>query len=221
MADDGVTEISPEARNLPIRSGAFVAVVGRSGSGKDTLIGYARRLLAGETAAVFVRRVVTRSSNADFEDHDTATDESFDAALAAGAFALTWRAHGLKYGLPASVDSVLQEGRVAIANVSRGAISAARRRYAAVVVVEITAATELLEARLADRGRESGGAVQARLAREVHAADVLGDARRIDNSGAVSIGGEALVAIIGETIASCRAGRIRLFGKNAEGAERV
>ena len=116
MADEGLKESPAGAHRLPIRSGAFVAVVGPSGSGKDTLIGHARRRLTDETAAVFVRRVVTRPSDPAFEDHDTLTAAAFDAALGAGEFSLAWEAHGLKYGLPASVDRMLEEGRVAIAN---------------------------------------------------------------------------------------------------------
>jgi len=47
---------------LPIRNGAFVAVVGPSGAGKDTLIAHARDALAGEPQVEFVRRVITRRS---------------------------------------------------------------------------------------------------------------------------------------------------------------
>ncbi|TIW17524.1 MAG: phosphonate metabolism protein/1,5-bisphosphokinase (PRPP-forming) PhnN, partial [Mesorhizobium sp.] len=44
---------------LPIRNGVFVAVVGPSGAGKDTVIGYAKARFAGETRLEFVRRVIT------------------------------------------------------------------------------------------------------------------------------------------------------------------
>ncbi|TKD04423.1 MAG: phosphonate metabolism protein/1,5-bisphosphokinase (PRPP-forming) PhnN, partial [Mesorhizobium sp.] len=37
------------AAAFPIRDGVFVAVVGPSGAGKDTVIGYARALFADET----------------------------------------------------------------------------------------------------------------------------------------------------------------------------
>ena len=202
MADEGLTGLPARPRELPIRSGAFVAVVGPSGSGKDTLIAYARERLAGE--ADFVRRVITRPADAAFEDHDTLTEAAFDEALAAGAFAVTWAAHGLKYGLPASVDDVLERGRVAVANISRGAISAVRERYAVVVAVEVTAAPELLAARLAGRGRESGGALQARLARAAAPEGNGQEFRRVDNSGPVGVAGEALVAIIREAVGQSR-----------------
>lgn len=45
---------------LPVRNGVFVAVVGPSGAGKDTIIDYARNSFAGTEAVEFVRRVITR-----------------------------------------------------------------------------------------------------------------------------------------------------------------
>ena len=124
---------------LPIRNGAFVAVVGPSGAGKDTLIAHARAALADEPQVEFVRRVITRPSDGETEDHDTLADAEFLEAQAEGAFALAWEAHGLRYGLPASVDRAIENGHVAVANVSRGALPALRQRYANVAVVEITA----------------------------------------------------------------------------------
>ncbi len=105
---------------LPIRNGAFIAVVGPSGAGKDTLIAHARAALSGEPQVEFVRRVITRPCDGATEDHDTLADAAFDEALADGAFAIAWEAHGLRYGLPASVDLAIENGHVAVANVSRG-----------------------------------------------------------------------------------------------------
>ncbi len=75
---------------LPIRNGAFVAVVGPSGAGKDTLIAHAKAALADEPPVEFVRRVITRPSDGATEDHDTLTEAEFLEALANGAFALAW-----------------------------------------------------------------------------------------------------------------------------------
>jgi ribose 1,5-bisphosphokinase len=66
-----------QASALPIRNGAFVAVVGPSGAGKDTLIAHARSALAGEPQIDFVRRVITRPSDGQTEDHDTLADAEF------------------------------------------------------------------------------------------------------------------------------------------------
>ena len=184
---------------FPLRSGVFIAVVGPSGAGKDTIIDYARERLH-DSGVEFVRRVITRPSDAGSEDHDTLVDAAFEEAEQQGAFALSWPAHGLKYGLPASVDRTIADGRVAIANLSRGALPALRQRYANVAVVEITARHDILAERLSARGRESRGEVLARLARTApvdRGADVI----TIDNSGARDEAGERFLEIVRKAIA--------------------
>jgi hypothetical protein len=108
-----------------IGPGRLIMVVGPSGAGKDTLISGARSALAGEGRVVFPRRVVTRQSG-DTEDHDTLSPAEFDLAAAQGAFSLSWDAHGLKYGIPVSVDEHIAAGRIAVCNMSRGVIAQAR-----------------------------------------------------------------------------------------------
>ena len=78
-------EISSAA--FPIRHGVFVAVVGPSGAGKDTVIAYARDRFADDASVEFVRRVITRPSDAASEDHDTLEDAAFEEAENASAFA--------------------------------------------------------------------------------------------------------------------------------------
>lgn len=185
---------------LPIRNGAFVAVVGPSGAGKDTLIDHARAALAGEPQVDFVRRVITRPSDGSTEDHDTLGEAEFVAALADGAFALAWEAHGLRYGLPASIDRDIDNGHVAVANLSRGVLPELRKRYANVAVVEITADPDVLAARLAGRGRETHEEILGRLARTI-SCDATGPAIALDNSGAKEIAGDQLVAIIRKAMA--------------------
>lgn len=179
--------------------GAFVAVVGPSGAGKDTLIAHARVRLAGHRrpAVHFVRRVVTRVADAGAEDHDSLTPEEFAAAERAGAFALAWSAHGLSYGIPAAVDARIAAGEIAVANLSRGAVPALMRRYRNVAVVLVTASPEVLAARLAARGRESRAEVLARLARADDASlGAFAATVTVRNDGTPEEGGEALVAAI-------------------------
>ncbi len=186
---------------FPVRHGVFIAVVGPSGAGKDTVIAYAREHFAGDDTVEFVRRVITRPSDGATEDHDTLEDAAFTEAEAEGAFALSWEAHGLKYGIPASVDDAIANGHIAVANGSRNAIPALRERYENVAVVEITAAPEILAERLAARGRESRGEVMARLARTVKVELTGPGISTIDNSGPKEKAGEQLVAIIRKAIA--------------------
>ncbi len=185
----------------PVRNGVFVAVVGPSGAGKDTLIAYVRDRLVDEDHVEFARRVITRQSDGATEDHDTLADAAFVEADEAGAFALSWEAHGLRYGIPASVDDAIDNGQVVVANTSRGIIPALRARYANVAVVEITASPDILATRLAARGRESRGEVLARLARSVPH-DLSGPGHvRIDNSGTPEIAGEKFLAVLRRAVA--------------------
>jgi len=190
-----------QGRAFPIRNGAFVAVVGPSGAGKDTLIAHARDALADEPQVDFVRRVITRPCDGQTEVHDSLSDAAFAEAQADGAFALSWEAHGLCYGLPSDIDMAIENGHVAVANLSRGALPALRERYANVAVVEVTADPEILAARLAGRGRESREEVLARLARTI-ACDTTGpNAIALENSGSPDIAGNRLVAIIRKAMA--------------------
>lgn len=195
---------SRAAPALPIAGGTFIAVVGPSGAGKDTLISHARKALAGVAGVEFVRRTITRPCDGETEDHDSLTTEAFEEALSAGAFALAWQAHGLRYGLPVILDSAIAQRCVAVANVSRGVIPALKGRYANVVVAEISAPPDVLAARLASRGREAGRDVEARLVRAYRDDSVKPDLR-IDNSGDRRAAGEQLVSSIREALT--RAGR--------------
>jgi ribose 1,5-bisphosphokinase len=177
-------------------NGVFVAVVGPSGAGKDTIIEYARTALSGQPGFHFVRRVITRPSSVDTEDHDTLSGDEFSKASQSGAFSHQWEAHGLCYGLPKSVNAEVQHGAVAIANVSRGIIPALRTAYANLAVVHITASHEVLAKRLAARGRETSEDIRRRLMRAGANPCDPADAIMIDNSHDVAQAGDLFVAVL-------------------------
>ncbi|QND53486.1 phosphonate metabolism protein/1,5-bisphosphokinase (PRPP-forming) PhnN [Phyllobacterium sp. 628] len=187
--------------SAPLRNGVFIAVVGPSGAGKDTIMDFAREAVQGQPDFYFVRRVVTRPSTVDAEDHDTLSEAEFMDARRAGAFCHCWEAHGLHYGLPVSVDHQVEKGVVAVANVSRGILPALRESYANLVVVHITASHEVLAQRLAARGREDAEEIKQRLMRAAPNACDPADAVMIDNSGAVADAGSAFVAVLKKSAA--------------------
>jgi ribose 1,5-bisphosphokinase len=178
-----------------IGPGALVVVVGPSGAGKDTLIALARAICADDPRIVFPRRIVTRPASA-AEDHDSATPFAFDAAVGQGAYAFWWEAHGLKYALSAAIDAALRAGKTVVCNVSRAVVGQLRARYARLTVVMVTAPKDLLLARLAARGRESGGGVAERLDRAAPAIDDLAPDVTIENIGDPSDGARCLVEVL-------------------------
>jgi ribose 1,5-bisphosphokinase len=178
-----------------IGPGRLVLVVGPSGAGKDTLIELARGALRGDPTIVFARRVVTRAASA-AEAHDTMREEEFERAAHADAFALSWDAHGLRYGIPIGIDADIRAARTVVCNVSRTIIAPARRRYADVFVALVTAPAEVLAARLRARGRD--GDIAQRLARADAFADRAADCV-IANTGAPEAGAAALRAVVAGT----------------------
>ncbi|HTS93500.1 MAG TPA: phosphonate metabolism protein/1,5-bisphosphokinase (PRPP-forming) PhnN [Stellaceae bacterium] len=169
----------------PERRGTLILVVGPSGSGKDTLIEGAREALAGDPRFVFPRRVITRAAEAGGEEHEATTPAKFAASEAAGAFALSWDAHGLRYGIAAGIDAELSQGRHVVVNASRSILAEARTRYRPLAIVEVTAPIEVLAQRLAARGREDAADIAARLARSGAVAVTGVNVIRIETTGTV------------------------------------
>lgn len=183
-----------------IGPGRLVLVVGPSGAGKDTLIDSARAACRHDPDVVFPRRTVTRPSSA-AEDHDTLSEHAFDQAVTEGAFAIWWSAHGLRYGIPLSIDTDIRAGRTVVCNVSRSVVGAGRKRYARVVVVLVTAPQAILAARLAERKRGTDGAVADRVNRSVMSDAELAPDVVIENTGSVEAGTKHLVhAISGQIL---------------------
>jgi len=155
-------------------SGGFVLVVGPSGAGKDTLIDLAKAAFEDEARVVFPRRLVTREVSA-FEDHDTLDETALEAGVAAGEYALAWRAHGLGYAIPGETIALARSGMVVVVNISRKLVEEARSRLPGVAVVEITASRETLARRLAARSRGEDGDLEKRLARSAEIEPVRAD----------------------------------------------
>ncbi|AYG57593.1 phosphonate metabolism protein/1,5-bisphosphokinase (PRPP-forming) PhnN [Rhizobium jaguaris] len=194
------TKIEP-AKNLAVDTvGTMAVVVGPSGAGKDTLMNLAARHFAGRPDVHFVRRVITREGDAGNEDHKAVSDADFDAMQHAGAFVVSWEAHGLKYGIPADVARELAQGNLVIANGSRSALHHFQTAFPRLKVINITARREVLAERLMARGRESREDVLKRLERSSLTVQGNYDVADIDNSGTLEEAERAIISVLEKLI---------------------
>lgn len=173
-------------------TGRFIAVVGPSGVGKDSVM---EALIAAQPDFHRVRRVITRPSAAGGENFEGVSRDEFETRRDAGAFALCWSAHGLFYGIPASVHRTLSLGVDVLANLSRAQLLAAAEVFPGLHVLHITAAPDVLARRLAARGRETPEDICARLAREVSLPEGL-RVTEVDNGGRLQDSVEAALAAL-------------------------
>jgi len=147
-----------------VKTGTLFFIVGPSGSGKDSLMSGVQPFLPPHEF-LFARRVITRTSVIDTEDHDSCTESEFLERAKQGDFIITWQAHGLFYGLPSSLLSSLNQGVNVIANGSRNEILSLQQKVPSLCVIEISAPTDILRKRLITRNRETPEDIERRLQR--------------------------------------------------------
>jgi ribose 1,5-bisphosphokinase len=179
--------------------GRLIYLIGPSGAGKDSLLDAARELLAGRGVRI-ARRVITRSAEAVGEAAHSVSPQEFERLEAQGAFALSWRANGLAYGIPAEIDEWLASGEQVLVNGSRGYLATARERYPDLLAVLLSVEQDVLRQRLHARGRETAEQIESRLARNALFAGELDDYIRLDNSTPLSESVERLLALIEEHV---------------------
>jgi ribose 1,5-bisphosphokinase len=181
--------------------GRLIYVMGPSGAGKDSLLGFARERLAGGPV-LFAHRYITRAAG-HYENHVALTVEEFDARSALGLFALEWASHRLRYGIGMEIDAWLTRGCTVVVNGSRQHVAQALERYPRIEVVHIDAPPHVLAVRLAARARESAEQVNARLTRQ--APFQLPDCVQfttIDNGGELQDAGHAFVEVIRRAVST-------------------
>jgi ribose 1,5-bisphosphokinase len=143
---------------------------------------------------VIARRVITRSAEAVGEEAVGVSPAEFDQLEADGAFALSWRANGLAYGIPRQIDDWLAAGQDVLVNGSRGYLPQARERYPELLAILLQVDEAALRQRLQARGRESAEQIEARLARSRDF--VLAIPRA---AGDASVGGALAATVAAET----------------------
>ena len=213
------------------RTAIFLAM-GPSGAGKDTLLLGARQALMrnlsgtsaieegvsplsgdgsiGSGTVVFVKRHITRDPARTTDLEIPCSENEFTRLSDAGAFALSWAAHGTRYGilrtsLVAAMKGATAMGRDAggvaavVLNVSRSIGDEVRARYGDadggvdVYQLNITAPAAVLRTRLQGRGRETPAEIDSRIARGAAMRPAGDTVVTVVNTGSVSAGIAAVV----------------------------
>jgi ribose 1,5-bisphosphokinase len=175
--------------------GRLIYLIGPSGSGKDSVLDAARERLA-ERGVRIARRVITRSAEAVGESAEAVSHDEFDRLERSGAFAMSWRANELAYGIPSQIDRWLAAGDDVLVNGSRGYLPAARERYPELLAVLLGVRPEVLRQRLLKRNRETPEQVEARLARNARFEEALDEVFLLDNSGDLQDSVDKLLRLI-------------------------
>lgn len=180
-------------------SGRLIYLIGPSGVGKDTLLCATARQLAHRDDLRFPNRIITRPYDQRGDDahelYEWADEARFRTQELHGEFLVTWRSHGLAYGLPVSIQEDLADRRDVVVNGSRGALVRARAAVARIQPVYVWADADTLAQRLRQRGREDEANIERRIARGTAYA-IPDDAAVIDNSGSLDDAIGALCRIV-------------------------
>lgn len=174
----------------------LIYVMGASGSGKDSLMRYARERLAGDKSIQFIHRYITRPAEAGGENHVALTAEEFEARRQANLFALCWRSHGLDYGIGVEIHQWLSNGVTVVVNGSREYLPEARTRYPKLLPIWVEVNPEILRERLLSRGRETIDEIETRLMRHHKLHDCKRDGETVHNDGMLATAGEQLISVI-------------------------
>lgn len=152
--------------------GTLFYVIGPSGSGKDSLMQYARQQIAGERAVLFAHRYITRPMGAGGENHVELSVPEFQKRRALGLFALDWQSHQNFYGIGTEIVQWLKAGANVVVNGSREYVPTATESFPAMRIVLIEVSPDVLRQRLTDRGRETPEEINARIDRSQQIAPV-------------------------------------------------
>ena len=179
------------------RQGALVYVMGASGSGKDSVLRWIGAQLRDTDRTIIAHRYLTRESDAN-EIGVTLSEAEFERRVRLGCFAMHWRSHDVYYGVGIELDAWRAADLTVIVNGSRDYLASAHARYPDLCAIELSVDPEVLAERLRARGRETGAALSARLARGGQTFAVPQGCRivAIRNDGALQTAGAAVLAVV-------------------------
>ncbi len=173
-------------------------VIGASGSGKDSLMHYARHQLSGQQDFVFAHRYITRPADAGGENHVALTEAEFHVRQQQGCFAMCWYAHDTWYGIGIEIHQWLAKGIHVVMNGSRAYLDQAAELYPELQPVLVCVQPALLRDRLIQRGRETEDEIEHRLiqARALESSTLHPNLLKIENNRGLAVVGKAFVNLL-------------------------
>lgn len=146
-----------------MNSGRIYYVVGASGSGKDSLLNYARNSLEGNSEIVFAHRYITRPPETEGENHIYLSDREFKIRFKMGLFYMWWNYNNLWYGIGNEVSLWLSQGLNVVVNGSRRYLNQGFVPPGILDVILVQTEPHLLRKRLEQRDRETTAEIDKRL----------------------------------------------------------
>lgn len=179
-------------------------LIGASGSGKDSLLRYARTYMPDNAAIVFSHRYITRQANAGGENHVALNENEFLFRQQKQCFAMSWYSHNTHYGIGIEINQWLAKGLNVVVNGSRAYLEEARINYPGLQPILISVYPEILRQRLEQRGRESKDEIERRLRQAHRLEQQLSHTKliKIYNNGSLKEAGEQFISILTNGISS-------------------
>jgi ribose 1,5-bisphosphokinase len=143
----------------------LIYVMGPSGAGKDSVLGWLRKHLPAGMPVHWAQRTITRPVSGQGETHEAIDIASFLELKNQSQFALTWQANGLHYGVRHTELKALQQGDWVFVNGSRGHLHHVQQSHPGLQMVHITADSATLMQRLTARQRETPDQIRQRIER--------------------------------------------------------
>jgi len=173
-------------------------IIGASGSGKDSLIRYARENIHREIQVVFTHRYITRPANAGGENHIALDEKEFLSRQKMGCFAMDWYSHNTHYGIGIEINQWLVKGINVVINGSRGYLEQAKLRYPELKPVLIRVQPSVLRKRLELRGREDEEQIERRLKQAIRLEQTINHSQlvTIENNESLHTAGDQLIKVI-------------------------
>ena len=179
-------------------------VIGASGSGKDSLIQYARTHIPENHQTVFAHRYITRPAEAGGENHIALDEKEFFTRQNMGCFAMAWYSHETHYGIGIEINQWLGKGLNVVMNGSRGYLKYAAQQYREIKPILISVRPEVLRQRLELRGRETSEQIDRRLVQACKLETQVSHPQliKVENNGLLESAGKSLISAIHSNHAS-------------------